>query len=259
MSGDRGEMWGKKKKFREGQTEQVLDTLFFDTIELVGILKPKIATFENVTGMLAGEAKAYVKKVYEDLDKEGYYVRHFVLLASNMGVPQKRERVFFLAMRKDISDKHFAEKQQELFGGFPAINLAFNEPDISFRKATQEFWNDDRKPLTPTAEQYYHKVEQGKSFASVHENGSLFNWMKFAANAPAPTLACENRDCCFHPSIPGVINDREYLTLGSFPLDYDSLDMSAGWFVGMSVPPVMMAQIAHRICKQWLDVIYKGK
>jgi len=259
MSGDRDKKWGVKKKFREGQQEQVLDTLFFDTIELVGILKPKIATFENVEGILFGDAKEYVRKIYEDLDSEGYYVKHFILVASDMGVPQKRTRVFFIAMRKDIADKHFSESKMELFGGFPMINLTFNEPDISFRKATEEFWEDERKPLTPTAEQYYHKTTAGKSFSEAHPNGSLFNWMKVAANKPTPTLACENRDVYFHPVKEGVLNDREYLSCGSMPLDFDSVDQDPKWFVGMSVPPVMMAQIAYRIKKQWLDIIYKGK
>ncbi len=260
MSGDRGDAWGKKKKFREGQVDQVLDTLFFDTIELVGILKPKIVTFENVEGILFGDAKAYLKKIYEDMDAEGYYMKHFTFVASDMGVPQKRPRVFFLAMRKDIADKYFSESKMELFGGFPAINMSFNEPDISFKKATEEFWEDERKPLTPTAQQYYHKVEPGKAFSSEHEKGHLFNWMRLSATKPAPTLACENRDVYFHPTKEGVLNDREYLSCGSFPLDYDSgTEIDPKWFVGMSVPPVMMAQIAYRIKKQWLDVIYKGK
>ena len=36
MAGNRGEDWGKEKKFREGQAEQVLDTLFFDFIDYIG-------------------------------------------------------------------------------------------------------------------------------------------------------------------------------------------------------------------------------
>ena len=36
MTGNREKDWGKKKKFREGQAEQVLDNLFFDFIDLCG-------------------------------------------------------------------------------------------------------------------------------------------------------------------------------------------------------------------------------
>lgn len=259
MSGDRADKWGVKKVFREGQAEQVLDTLFFDTIELIEMLKPKVICLENVQGILFGEAKEYVRRIYKDLDEAGYYVKHFSLVSSDMGVPQKRPRVFFIGMRKDVADKHFSESKLELFGGFPAINMVFCEPDISFVKATKEFWDRPRKPLTETAQQWYHKIEPGKSFAEKHTNGSLFNWMKVSATKPVPTLACENRDTYFHPEKEGVLNDEEFLSCGSFPLDFNSLDLDPKWFVGMSVPPVMQAQIMYRIRKQWLDVIYKKK
>jgi len=259
MSGDRGEMWGKKKKFREGQTEQVLDTLFFDTIELIGYLQPKTVMLENVKGILAGEAREYVRRINEDFDKVGYYVQHYVLNSGDMGVPQLRERVFFLAIRKDLAENCFNNAQVELFSSYPPINLKFNEPHISFKVATLDFWEDERKPLTPTAAQYYHKVEPGKSFSSVHKDKMLFNWMKLSETKPAPTLACENRDTYFHPTKEGALNDREYLSCGSFPLDFNSLGMDAKWFVGMSVPPIMAAQIATRMKKYWLDVIYQSE
>jgi site-specific DNA-cytosine methylase len=41
---------GKKKKFKEGQAEQVLDDLFFEAIKGVERLKPKVVIFENVMG-----------------------------------------------------------------------------------------------------------------------------------------------------------------------------------------------------------------
>ncbi len=41
MAGNRQKDWGKEKKFREGQAEQILDNLFFDFIDLAKMLKPK--------------------------------------------------------------------------------------------------------------------------------------------------------------------------------------------------------------------------
>jgi DNA (cytosine-5)-methyltransferase 1 len=104
ISGNREADWGKEKKFREGQAEQILDTLFFDFIDLAKKLQPKVVVAENVKGLLQGDAKSYVLKIYEDFDAAGYMVKHFLLDSSTMGVPQKRERVFFLAIRKDIAD-----------------------------------------------------------------------------------------------------------------------------------------------------------
>ena len=57
MAGNRGDDWGKEKKFREGQAEQVLDTLFFDFIDLAKKLQPKVVVAENVKGLLLGSAR----------------------------------------------------------------------------------------------------------------------------------------------------------------------------------------------------------
>lgn len=43
----------------------------------------------------------------------------------------------------------------------------------------------------------------------------------------------------------------EVISIGSFPIDFDYLDMAPNYLIGMSVPPVMMAQIAHQIYLQW--------
>lgn len=48
MAGNREKDWGKEKKFREGQAEQVLDNLFFDFIDLAKELQPKVVVAENV-------------------------------------------------------------------------------------------------------------------------------------------------------------------------------------------------------------------
>ena len=103
-AGNREKDWGKEKKFREGQAEQVLDTLFFDFIDLAGKLKPKVVIAENVKGILLGNAFKYVKEIYKRMDKSGYYLQHWLLDASKMGVPQRRERVFFIGLRKDLAE-----------------------------------------------------------------------------------------------------------------------------------------------------------
>lgn len=63
MAGSREKAWGKEKHFREGQAKQVLSDLFFDYLDLVDRLKPKVAIAENVKGMLIGNAKGYTKLV----------------------------------------------------------------------------------------------------------------------------------------------------------------------------------------------------
>ncbi|MEE0059360.1 MAG: DNA cytosine methyltransferase, partial [Acutalibacteraceae bacterium] len=54
MAGMREKAWGVEKKFREGQAKQELDKLFFDYLDLVEKMKPKIAIAENVEGIIKG-------------------------------------------------------------------------------------------------------------------------------------------------------------------------------------------------------------
>ena len=130
MAGVRERDWGKEKKFKEGQSEQVLDTLFFDFIDLAKRLQPKIVVAENVKGMLMGEAKKYVREVYKQLDEAGYYAQHWLLNGADMGLPQKRERVFFIALRKDLSNPFLYFK--DMFTKVPKLDLIFNESWVKY-------------------------------------------------------------------------------------------------------------------------------
>jgi DNA (cytosine-5)-methyltransferase 1 len=102
MAGEREESWGKKKKFREGQAEQTLDDLSFVFIETVAKLRPKVMIMENVEGLIKGEAWSYVQRIYQQLNDIGYQVKHWLCKAHLMGVPQRRNRVFFIALREDV-------------------------------------------------------------------------------------------------------------------------------------------------------------
>jgi DNA (cytosine-5)-methyltransferase 1 len=254
MAGNREKDWGKDKKFREGQAEQVLDTLFFDFIELADNLKPKVVIAENVKGMLMGAAQKYVDKVLRCFNAAGYYVSYKLLDASRMGVPQKRERVFFYAIRKDL----YAGTFDDLFQSEPVLNLEFNEPQIPF--AELGTMDDETQQLntTESARKYWAKTELGASFSVVasEEKGkpSHFNWIRVHPSKPLPTLSTENGKT-YHPSIMRPLNNREYSLGGSYPQDYNYACNKVGYIVGMSVPPVMTAQVATRVYDQWLRPI----
>lgn len=102
MAGEREESWGKKKKFRKGQKEQTLDDLSFVFIDTVKKLRPRCVIMENVEGLLLGEAWSYVQKIYKQFGDIGYQLKHWLLKGENMGVPQTRHRVFFVALRSDV-------------------------------------------------------------------------------------------------------------------------------------------------------------
>lgn len=259
MAGNRGDDWGKDKKFREGQVEQVLDTLFFDFIDLAKKLQPKIVVAENVKGLLLGEAKPYVLRIYQEFDVAGYYVRHWLLDASKMGIPQKRERVFFLAIRKDIADPFL--EQFDMFMVSPKINLEFNEPAIIFN----EFYQpgvDDRPASKGKMFEYWNlRGENDKSFCDTltreFNRTSCFNNVYIHQNE-VPSTYTSNGDCFYLHNEYRKPNKFESCCIGSYPQDYNFLNSQYHYLIGMSVPPVMTAQIASRIYEQWLSQIQKS-
>src|SRR5690606_26158064 len=61
-----------------------------------------------------------------------YYCQHFLLDASKMGVPQKRELVFFICLRKDLSDPFL--RQKDMFTRVPCIDMSFNFDPIKYEQ-----------------------------------------------------------------------------------------------------------------------------
>ena len=52
---------------------------------------------------------------------------------------------------------------------------------------------------------------------------------------------------------PVYLSTSEVCNISTFPQDYNFCGLSPHYICGMSVPPVMMAQIATRIYEQWLS------
>ena len=51
---------------------------------------------------------------------------------------------------------------------------------------------------------------------------------------------------------PRWMTQNEFCQAGTYPLDYNFKKIEPKYLIGMSVPPVMTAQIAHQIYLQWL-------
>ena len=257
-AGNREKDWGKEKKFREGQSEQVLDTLFFDFIDLAKRLQPKVVIAENVSGLMMGEAKQYVRKIYDEFQKSGYQLRvePYLLDASKMGVPQKRRRVFFIALRNDLADPFM--EQVDMFQRAPKLELEFNEPEILFgdvRSETGKDYSDtDRFKLME------HMIESDDCIADInmrlYDKNSGFNSMIRHDDKVCGTITAGEKDWRFYDKT--ACSDYDYIICGTFPLDYDFQSKSKEgpkYMIGMSVPPVMVAQIATKIYDQWLSKI----
>lgn len=239
MSGSREKAWGENKKFREGQANQVLDDLFFEFISVAKLLNPKIVVAENVKGLVMGNAKGYVKMIAQQFNEAGYDVQLFLLNAAFMGVPQRRERTFFIAKRKDLN--------------LPNLKLNFNEKPISISEAFKGLTNQTGKALTPETKLLWDKVKPGEALSKAHPKGHRFNAIKANPNAPANTIAAGADANPMHWNEPRRFNVVECGRIQTFPDDYNYLHMKDNYLAGMSVPPFMMQRVADQIYKQLLS------
>lgn len=236
MAGNREKDWGKKKQFREGQEFQRLDDLVFEYVRTIEKLQPKVALLENVKGLITGNAKVYAKNLKASLEAAGYLVQVFLLNAASMGVPQKRERVFFIGQRKELA--------------LPDLRLAFNEKPILFGSVFDK--SETKKDLTEV--QYALWIKQkpsDKNLADVRGVANGFTDNLVSGNEVCPTITSGGKFIC--KSAPRWFNKSEYCSCGSYPQDYVFSELGVQYLIGMSVPPVMTAQIAHQIYIQWLS------
>ena len=237
MAGNREKDWGKEKVFREGQALQTLDDLFFDYIALAKKLQPKVVIAENVKGLIQGNAKSYVHKIKKGFEDAGYKVQLFLLNAASMGVPQKRERVFFICQRNDLQ--------------FPKLFLKFDEKAIPFGEVRSEVGNFEA--VTERQAKLLELLKNEKTLEQIEKNnfgkGSGFTDNIVFDKDIAPTITSGGKQ--FRAFDKSWFSDYDYKVCGSYPLDYNFKTIKPKYLIGMSVPPVMTAQIAHEIYLQW--------
>jgi DNA (cytosine-5)-methyltransferase 1 len=253
MAGNREKDWGKEKKFREGQAEQVLDNLFFDFIDLAKELQPKVVVAENVSGLMMGSAKDYVKRIYTAFQEAGYQLRiePYLLDASTMGVPQRRKRVFFIALRNDLAD-NFME-QVDIFQSAPKLDLNFNEASILFKEIIDKKGRNLSDNMTKVWE---HRKEGDSAMQQGSERltgKSTYFSQSYLYQNKTPGTLTSHEDSQVLFDAPKYTSKDEACKIGSYPLDYDFGEKKPHYMIGMSVPPVMTAQIATEIYNQWLS------
>lgn len=83
--------------------EDARGQLFFEFIRVLKDKKPKFFVAENVSGMLANRHKQAVDNIIELFREAGYYISIKLLNASDFGVPQDRNRVFYIGIRNDLN------------------------------------------------------------------------------------------------------------------------------------------------------------
>ena len=91
---------GKRKGFEDPR-----GTMWNEVFKIVKVKKPKYLLLENVKGLLSHNKGKSFEMIAEAICELGYVLDFTVLNSKFWGVPQNRERVFILVIRKDLLDK----------------------------------------------------------------------------------------------------------------------------------------------------------
>jgi DNA (cytosine-5)-methyltransferase 1 len=103
MAGKRQRHWGQVKSYSD--SKQRTDDLFFQFVRLLRGLQPRVFVAENVSGLVKGVGKGFFLDILAALKDCGYRVEAQLLDAQWLGVPQARQRLFFVGTRFDLATK----------------------------------------------------------------------------------------------------------------------------------------------------------
>lgn len=92
---------GKKKSFDDER-----GTLFNEIIRIANDKKPMFMFLENVKHIKKIDNGRVFKYINDEIENIGYIVEHFILSPHQFGIPQQRERIFFVCIRNDIYDEN---------------------------------------------------------------------------------------------------------------------------------------------------------
>lgn len=257
-----------------GSRKGVLDSrgmLYKECLRIINNMMPKVVVFENVKGLLSIkyiDGRSMPDVITEDLSAVGgigYNVVHKLLNASDYGVPQNRQRVFFVGVRKDLNVKFSFPPKQDKTGltlrhvlNIPSdiknqVDWALSPQALEMIKYIPEggSWKDvPYEKLAPRFQRIrdnmkkYHSPNFYRRFSRDEINGTI-------------TASAQPENCgIIHPTENRRYTIREVARIQSFPDDFLFIDDSTKNIVAMykvigNAVPVSLAQsVASAIMKQ---------
>jgi DNA (cytosine-5)-methyltransferase 1 len=219
---------GKKLGF-----EDTRGTLFFEFARAVKEINPKIILAENVRGLLEHEGGKTLEAIKNVIDEIGYeLIDPRVLKAVFYKVPQKRERLFLIAIRKDLANianfkwpspyTRIMTLRDALYKGELYSSDVPDSPGQKYPKRKAEilsnvpeggYWRD----LPPKLQKEYMQ----KSFFL--GGGKTGMARRLSLDEPSLTLTCapaqKQTERC-HPTETRPLTVREYARIQTFPDDW---------------------------------------
>lgn len=217
-AGKREAGWGKVKAYSD--TKQRTDDLFFEYARLLRELQPKVFVAENVSGLIKGTAKGYFKLILQELKDCGYNVTAKVLDAQWLGVPQMRQRLIFVGVRKDIGLQAAHPKPLDYQYSVREVLPHILELKLG---GFADNWNPSTRPAATVTQSDGQRKSLTAYMSSYMVRGQDGIGRKWKID--------ELRKVCAFPD--------DYILTGDFAQQWERM--------ARAVPPVMMSHIAKTI------------
>lgn len=200
--------------------EDARGTLFFELARCIKDVRPKIAVGENVRGLLTHDNGKTLRAMLSILNDLGYRVAYRVLRAQYLDVPQKRERLVIIAVRKDLDlpilfpkETDYTVSMREALADVP-LSLGQEYPkrkhEVMKLVPPGGYWRD--LPIK------IQKTYMGGSFFL--GGGKTGMARRLSWDEPSLTLTCspaqKQTERC-HPEETRPLNVREYARIQTFP------------------------------------------
>ena len=104
---------GKQQGFVNDSGESTRSGLFFEALRIIKELRPRYAIAENVKALTSTKFKNEFATVLSSLEEADYNNYWRVLNAKDYGIPQNRERVFIVSIRRDVDEGDFQFPEKE--------------------------------------------------------------------------------------------------------------------------------------------------
>lgn len=254
------------------------NSLFEEFVRFVADLKPDWFVFENVEGFLRfekGEVRNKVKKCFEDLK---YVVNDTILVASDYGVPQHRNRYFMVGSSKGILFE-FPQKQEVIFtvddaiSDLPILVNGQMEDKLPYRKPLSKvstYAKLMREGSKKSLQNYvsrnadyvierYKYIGQGQNWKAIPIElmGNYANrnnchsgiYKRLMANKPSIVISNYRKNMLIHPYQDRGLSVREAARLQSFPdtFVFKGSIMHIQQQIGNAVPPLLAKAVFDKI------------
>ena len=272
-----------KLRAEDKPSEESRGKLYFWMKQVIDLVRPKVFIAENVKGLVnLGNVKDIIQADFSSADGNGYIVLDpRVLHAGNYGVPESRERVIFIGIRRDAltSEALTALESQEIqedFNPYPKPTHACTIKDdnllppvttqdvLSYLQET-EYYKDESQKIYSKAK-FLSNGSQGQTEIKLNGIGPTIR-SEHHGNIEFRRLSAEHGGNHFDELNNGLkerrLTPRECALIQTFPLDYEFViknQVGGGFYlsssgaykiIGNAVPPVLAYNIATRIQELW--------